>query len=196
MQYQNYFYGKEGYINFVKGLNTIAAQYTDGKHVIKSRHIGYSNQTEIITSTSKLTLTTAPWKKGTSVKEQWTGCNTSSYLCGTDESLGAGDIGYETDYSLVNKVYGTMIGKNSSGAASSYWLASRVYYYEGEGYFGYSLREVDTSGNINNWTPYEYTLGFKSKNCYLSVRPIVTFESTTEIVSGVGTSSSPYKLKQ
>ena len=26
-----YFYGKEGYINLVGGLNTIAVQYTDGK---------------------------------------------------------------------------------------------------------------------------------------------------------------------
>ena len=49
-----YFYGKEGYKNLVGVLNTIAAQYTDGKHVQSTRHIGYNNQIEtcIVVSTT------------------------------------------------------------------------------------------------------------------------------------------------
>ena len=103
-----YFRGKEGYMNLVGGLNTIAAQYTDGKNVLRTRHIGYSNQTEVITDTSKLSQATVPWTRSTSVDNKWTGCDASSYLCGTDENLGAGDIGYETNYNLVKGVYGSM----------------------------------------------------------------------------------------
>ena len=112
------FYGKTGYINYIKALNEVAAQYTNEKYVSRTRHIGYSNQTEVITDTSKLEQTIAPWTKRTSLYNQWTGCDTNIYLCGEDESLGAGDIGYETDYNLVNNVYGNMIGFNSNKIAT------------------------------------------------------------------------------
>ena len=49
-----YFYGKTGYINYIKALNEVAAQYTNEKYVARTRHIGYSNQTEVITDTSKV----------------------------------------------------------------------------------------------------------------------------------------------
>ncbi len=39
-----YFFGEKGYKNFVDGLNTIAAQYTNEKYVQSTRHMGYSNQ--------------------------------------------------------------------------------------------------------------------------------------------------------
>ena len=107
-----YFKGKEGYINLVGGLNIISSAYTDGKNVLRTRHIGYSRQIERITDTSKLSQTKRPWTKMTSINSQWTGCNTKSYLCGTDENLGAGDIGYEIDYQLVYGVYGTMKASN------------------------------------------------------------------------------------
>ena len=47
-----FFRGSAGYRNLVGGLNTIAAQYTDGKHVQSTRHMGYSNQTEKCTTLS------------------------------------------------------------------------------------------------------------------------------------------------
>lgn len=40
------FYGKTGYMNLIKGLNTIAAQYTNTKYVQSTRYVGYNNQIE------------------------------------------------------------------------------------------------------------------------------------------------------
>ncbi len=41
-----YFRGRRGYLNFVGGLNEVAAQYRNSAYVIKTRHMGYSNQIE------------------------------------------------------------------------------------------------------------------------------------------------------
>lgn len=45
-----YFRGKNGYLNFIGGLNTIASQYTDGVHVSSTRYMGYSTQIEKCTA--------------------------------------------------------------------------------------------------------------------------------------------------
>lgn len=42
-----YFQGSVGYTNFIGALNTIAAQYVNKDYVLKVRHMGYKDQTEI-----------------------------------------------------------------------------------------------------------------------------------------------------
>ena len=184
------FYGKNGYINLVGGLNTIAAQYTDGKHVLRTRHIGYSNQTETITDTSMLSKTSAPWTKSTS--SSWT--STSSGFTEAQEAQGAGDIGYTADYSLVNAVYGSMEANNPSGTATKYWLASRRFSYNSSTHWLFYGRYVGTSGSLNGGSLYNYDGGFSDHSWSYAVRPIVTLKSTAEKLSGSGTSSSPYVL--
>ena len=190
-----YFKGKEGYINLVGGLNIISSAYTDGKNVLRTRHIGYSRQIERITDTSKLSQTKRPWTKMTSINSQWTGCNTKSYLCGTDENLGAGDIGYEIDYQLVNGVYGTMKARKASGGAAEYWLASRLFYTESSTYWRFDNRYVNINGDLrNNWLVQFYNGNITPVSFSKAVRPIVTIKSSAEISSGSGSSSSPYTL--
>ena len=185
-----YFSGKTGYINFVKGLNTIAAQYTNDKYVSSTRHMGYSNQTETITNTSKLNQTTPPWTRHTSL--QWINCDPSLYLCGTDESLGAGDIGYEADYNLVNGAYGSMIAKTPSGITTPYWLASRRFHYISNSDWNWSVRFVNTAGDLySNWA---FTSSRGNYDCKYAIRPILTLNSTAEIDSGDGTLDNFYKL--
>ena len=41
-----YLWGNVGYMNYVGALNTIASQYTNDKYVVRTRHMGYSNQIE------------------------------------------------------------------------------------------------------------------------------------------------------
>ena len=185
-----YFSGKTGYINFVKGLNTIAAQYTNDKYVSSTRHMGYSNQTETITNANKLDQTQAQWLEKTSLYDQWTGCDTNNYLCGEDEFLGAGDIGYETDYNLVNEVYGSMIAKTPTNVATPYWLASRHYYFYDEynNRWNFNARLVNADGSLNGHTLYYYNNGFASYGPPFSVRPIITLKSDIQIISGDGKS--------
>ncbi len=47
-----YFQGSVGYTNFIGALNTIAAQYVNKDYVLKVRHMGYKDQTEICTDIS------------------------------------------------------------------------------------------------------------------------------------------------
>ncbi len=189
-----YFTGKEGYLNFVKGLNTIAAQYTNSKYVQSTRHIGYSNQTETLTDASKLDQTTTPWSERTSIYNQWTGCDSSSYLCGNDEEDGAGDIGYETDYNLVNGALGTMLGKTQNGTVSSYWLASRYFIYNKVRNWTFSGHFVENDGSLSISDLYWYNGSFTSYNSPYAIRPIVVLKSTVKIASGKGTEEDPYKL--
>ena len=189
------FYGKTGYINYIKGLNEVASQYINEKYVINTRHIGYSNQIEILIDTNMLDQTTLPWTKFTSIESQWTGCAANNYLCGTDEKLGAGDIGYEEDYKLVNGVYGTMVGRTPNGVATSYWLASRFYWTASNHNWLFDGRFVETNGSLkSNWIYYYYyNLPNHSEQKY-AIRPILTIKSTIGIDSGDGTNTSPYEL--
>ena len=160
-----YFRGKEGYMNLVGGLNTIAAQYTDGKHVLRTRHMGYSTQKE---KCSGPLLYQNPGD------------------CGSD-------TGYQTDTNLVESVVGSLVAnKAGTTTAEPYWLASRLFGigngYRGRyvgpksGVSGNYLYHVDSDGTGN---PYSWQY---------AVRPIVTLKSTSEKLSGSGTSSSPYTL--
>ena len=192
------FFGRDGYINFVGGLNTIASQYTNEKYVAKARHVGYSNQTEKITDTSKLVqLDTAPWLKHTSM---WNIrlCDHQLYLCGIDEPLGAGDIGYETDLSLIESVYGTLSASKVDGTYDVYWLASRRIHVANDQDWSFNERNILQNGNLNDYGGiFWYSNGSTGEGGHrLKVRPIITIKENTKIVSGDGKNAeTSYKFE-
>ncbi len=197
-----YFHGLEGYINLIKGLNTIASQYTDGVHVASTRHIGFSKQTQTITLSTRFTDTTSPWDKSTSSESQWNYCSSATYLCVTDdEHLGAGDLGYNTDYLLVTDVYGDMAPGDSVDYGYNYWLASRHYLVSTSktswSFGGRYVRKYDGLPRLNRYELYKYSSGGYANGSRTGsgVRPIVTLKSTSEIKSGGGYEFSPYTLK-
>ena len=182
-----YFRGQTGYQNYIGTLNYIAKQYENQKYTSGSRHMGYNGtQTEYITDTTALTATTAPQTASTS----------SSNVTSVTEAKGLGDMGYETDYNLVNSALGTLVSnKVGTTTATAYWLASRHYYYDSSTYRDFNGRNINTSGGLRSSNLYYYNSG--SLNAYLNskaVRPIVTLKSGIKASSGSGTSSSPYVL--
>ena len=190
-----YFKGQTGYKNYVGALNTIAAQYTNTKYVNKTRMIGYSNQTELLTTTDKLTSTSAPWKKDTALVQQLTECDTTTYLCGTDEDKGGGDIGYIEDYNLVKGVYGTMVATTPSGTKKSYSIASRYYAMISTSNWDFRVRFINTSGGIA-WNAIRYygSGSFVDQIKNYGVRPVLTLKATISIKGGAGIKNSPYTL--
>ena len=181
-----YFQGKTGYQNLVSSLNQIAAQYTNSKYTVASRHMGYNGQTSTITDTSKLDLITAPWTS-----------NTSSSISAADESKGGGDVGYVKDYNLVNNTIGTLVANNAGTTAeANYWLASRWYNYSSSSVWFFDFRFINTSGSVGGNCLYVYNDGsfinyYKYK---YAIRPIITIKSGLS-PKGSGTSSSPYVLE-
>ena len=182
------FYGKTGFINLVGGLNTIAAQYTNSKYVQNTRHIGYSNQTEKLTDTSALIKTEPSWEKNTIHETGWSDCDRNLYLCGVDESLGAGDIGFEIDYNLVNTACGSMIAKNQSDLETSYWIASRLSSYGNESFWGFGATRVLPSGARYWASLYDYKNNFINYESSYAVRPILTVKYDVLLASGDGKS--------
>ena len=199
------FYGKTGYINLVGALNTIAAQYTNEKYVQSTRHMGYSNQTEKITDTSKLDQMSAPWFLSTTWSEggqlfsheQVSNCDREKGLCGDYENLGAGDLGYIMDYTLVNKINGLM-GRNSNELASEYFLASRYYYsydknkdWWSRGVAAITEEGIVTFKYFEHWSYNTYNWSYNTYigNCVeIAIRPIITLKSDVQLASGDGSS--------
>ena len=180
-----YFKGNTGYQNFISSLNQIASQYTNSKYTTASRHMGYNGQTGTITDTSAMDSTTAPWT-----------ASTSSSTSISDESKGAGDMGYQKDYDLVNKALGTTVAKKAETTeAGLYWLASRLFQYFSSDNWVFRGRDVSTSGRLNFTNLYDYSYGSFNSNNYRSnaIRPIITLKSGLT-PSGSCTSSSPYVL--
>ena len=179
-----YFKGKTGYQNYISSLNTIASQYTNSRYTVASRHMGYNGQTGTITDTSALDSTTAPWTE-----------STSPLISMSDESKGGGDVGYEKDFNLVNKVLGTAVAnKVGTTTATNYWLASRKYSYNSSASWIFYGRGISTSGGLGGDRLYLYRSGSLLTYRYSrAVRPIITLKSGLT-PSGSGTSSSPYVL--
>ncbi len=101
------------------------------------------------------------------------------------------DTGFETDTNLVQTATGTLVGKNPSGTAKVYWLASR------NGNSGsptnYGGRYVNASGSVRHNT-LANSDGNENSGSH-AVRPIVTLKSTVEIISGDGQSEgTAYQL--
>ena len=179
-----YFSGQKGYQNYVGYLNTIAKQYENSNYTVSSRHMGYSNQTPYITDTSQLTRTDYP---------------PSSATNSTTEAQGLGDVGYKTDYNLVNTALGTLVAnKVGTTTAKDYWLASRRYSSYSVSAWNFYGRYIGANGSLdyfNSGSLYNHTSsGFNENNCSREVRPILTLKSGIIPSSGNGSSSSPYVL--
>lgn len=182
-----YFRGQTGYQNYIGTLNYIAKQYENQKYTSGSRHMGYNGtQTEHITDTSALTATRAPQTSPTS----------SSNVTSATEAKGLGDMGYSTDYNLVNTALGTLVAKKiGTTTATAYWLASREYHYYSSASWAFGGRRISTSGSMGGYYLYGYNSGsFNSYSLSRAVRPIVTLKSGVKASSGDGSSSSPYVL--
>ena len=177
-----YFGGKVGYQNFVGYLNELASKYENSKYTNGSRYVGYNGQTEYITDTSKIDSTTAPW--------------TSSTGSSTTESLGGGDTLYQNDYDLIRAVLGTRAANKAvTSTATSYWLASRYYYYSSSTDWSFSGRFVSTYGGLYNYDLYSYYSGsFSTRSGSYALRPIVILKSGITYTPALGTSDDPFVL--
>ena len=205
------FNGLTGYKNLVGYLNKLASQYETPRITVRSRHFGYSNQTEYITDTSKFT-TPAPWTcstDGNCILACSTGDNSCTWTCNTNndcnpvESQGGGDLDYITDYNLVNNILGTVIAQRVNSSSAHYWMASRYYYYttynNGDWYDFCGRTVYSTSGSGTqqyNGNLYKFitsnNTASPSSQCR-TIRPIVTFASSRSY-TGSGTSTDPWKV--
>ena len=175
-----YFQGQTGYQNLVGYLNVLASQYENSTYTKGSRYFGYNGQTEYITDTSKF-VNPAPW--------------TSSTGSSTVESQGGGDTLYVTDSNLVHTVLATKVAtKPNRASGSSYWMASRDYYYYSSTSYGWYGNSVDASGanNINYLYRYSSSSFNSGSNSY-SLRPIVVLKSGLKYY-GVGTEDYPMEI--
>ena len=178
-----YFRGKVGYQNFVGYLNTLASKYENSKYTSGSRYVGYNGQTEYITDTSKIDSTTAPW--------------TSKTGSGTIENLGGGDTLSQSDYDLIQAILGTRVAnKLGTTTATSYWLASRHYYYNSSTLWYFNGRYVGTDGGFYSYySLYSYSSGsFSVGASSRALRPIVILKSGITYTSAVGTNENPFVL--
>lgn len=189
------FRGVIGYAYYIGYLNEIAAHYENPNYTIGSRYMGYNGQTENIQDIGKFN----GYAGG-----QWTSSTTANTTA-ADEALGAGDMGYETDYNLVKEAYKgtTTYGTNASGTTMaykvgttsgiSYWLASRYYYYQSSSGLFFRGRYI-TNNSVNTYDFRGIFSGSWSdshSNAYL--RPILTLKSTVT-ASGIETSTGAYVL--
>ena len=195
-----HFYGKTGFINYVKVLNEASIAYRNYTYASKTRAFGYNGQTQQITNTTKLTSTTAPW--------------TYSYTSNdSNEAYGGGDIMYLDDINQMNLAGISLNASNKSGTDESYLIASRLYTYSHSDYlkstnWTFSIRYITTinptiiqqgsyavpyqhSTDCENCTKINYSEGNFHVSGYF--RPIVTLKSRIA-VTGSGTASDPYVL--
>ena len=186
------FRGTTGYANFVGGLQTIAAQYAKPGYTINTRMMGYGGQTLTIVDNSAFAGSTTSAPATTS---------TASPTTGTGEEFSGGVLGdtlYLNDYLLVKNIYGNVIAnKVGTTTATSYWLASRVFYYGSTTSFLFGGRWVGDSGTIGNCQLRSYvgTIGgWRDSASSTSLRPIITLKSGVSVSGGSGTKTSPYTL--
>lgn len=188
------FSGKNGYINFIGGLNTIATQYMNNKYVQSTRYVGYSSQTQTIKNTDSLSKTKAPWANDTD-NGDFNTCLEDTYNCGSGESLGGGDRGWNHDFKSIVGVYNSMQSWSvSTGQATEYWFASRYFDYVGDYNFGYAGRTINTYGGIGGEWLYGYVNRFSERASCHAIRPIVIIKPGIMINGGTGEYGAPYTL--
>ena len=186
-----YFQGTTGYANFVGVLNTIAAQYQVPGKTIGSRHMGYGGQTSMIWDTSAFdgTSTTAP---STNITPDLTSGTGQEYVGGA-----AGDTLYLKDYLLVKNIYGNVIAdKVGTTTATTYWIASRKFYYYVANDYNFYGRCVFASGNLGgeNYFRTRGSNGWQNFSSKAAVRPILTLKSGITTSGGSGSKTDPYTL--
>ncbi len=182
-----YFYGREGYNNYVGALNMIAKGYETAGITSGSRYMGYDEQTEFIEDASFFSESTTAENspKGSEREKQ-----------------GGGDFLHVTDQNLVRQACGTLeafpVGK-SSDDRYSYFLAGRYYQYDWQPATG----DSENYRYIKNQTVYDDDYGFPvytytgstgESEAQDYVRPIVTLKSGLIVNSGNGLSNNPWKV--
>ena len=178
-----YFSGKEGYKNVVGYLNVLASQYETSGLTVGSRHFGYSNQTEYITSDTYFD-NPAPWT-----------CSTGDSGCNAVEAYGGGDTGHLNDCNLVNTVLGTRIANKVGGSTSTYWMASRYYSYSSATNYRWNVRFMLAGGINASFNLYYYDgSSFNTSSGINALRPIVRLKSGLSY-NGVGNKDFPMKIQ-
>ena len=193
------FAAKSGYQNYVYVLNEAAKQYANTTYTLDPstapdgafRSIGYSNQTQQITDTTRLDDLTLGQTNGA-----W------FYKGSGEEELGGDDTGFGKDLQLLNDA-DVSIRAHSKGSSvnissyAKYWLASREYYWSTSttNYWSFCLWYVHyedyvTSENIIYAEGSIFTYSMRDA----SLRPIITLKPGLSIASGQGTSASHYTL--
>ena len=191
--------GDKGYLNLVKNLQTISEQYAKEDYTTSTRIVGYNGQTQTV---SRISYST------TSTPTETTGI-------GQEYDYGAfGDTLYLRDYQLLENIGATVANKVGTTTPTSYWLASRHFYYTievptapGGGdpvpsiapYYYFNGRNIDTSGNLTIGTIYSRDSGGSNAPVSIgsnvhAIRPIIKLDSNVIITEGNGTQTSPYIL--
>lgn len=179
------FNGKTGYMNYIYVLNDFSDSFKQNNGVINGRAFGYSNQSEIITDDVCI--------------ENYYLCKNKERYNGVEvEELGLGDENYYDDYELASNMNILMAGNQTYGS-TKYWVASREVSSTTPTYW--MGKYVDSGRNLRISTEVLYetdSLFSETKNdehCH-SVRPILTIDLDTNIISGDGKSiETAYKLK-
>ena len=121
-------------------------------------------------------------------------CSTGG-SCVLLEEKGGGDNFYEEDVTLVREAIGNIKAVSVNHVDSSYFLASRMYHYNGENYYFYAPRfiEGDSVGFMDN--QYRCINKECKEHDFSAVfRPIVTLKEGIYVNSGDGTSENPWKV--
>lgn len=188
-----YFRGKVGYQNYIYYLNEIAKQYANTTYTLDPsnapdgafREVGYDGQTKQITNTTRL-------------DDQTLGASGGAWYMkdNYEENLGGGDTKFGKDMNLLTEAsVGLRAVKPNTTSYTSYWLASRFFYWYGTSRWYFDVRYMDSNGDISRtdllyWNSSSF---YENGNIY-AVRPIVTLKSGLTIASGNGTSASHYTL--
>ena len=178
-----YFYGATGYANYVGYLNTLASQYANTNYTTSTRYMGYNGQTQIITNTTAFngSSTTVPWTSSTT---------STANQKPSNEAQGGGDTLYTTDTDLVKIALGTLAAnKVGTTAPTTYWVASRYYYYSSSTYCSFYVHTDTSSQQLRYYGSSWYDM----YNRY-ALRPIITLKSGLSISDAPGTKENPFVL--
>ncbi|MBQ6135176.1 MAG: hypothetical protein IJI60_02540 [Bacilli bacterium] len=190
--------GEKGFLNLVKNLQTISEQYAKEDYTTATRIVGYNGQTQTVSRISYSTESTPVETSG----------------IGQEYGYGVrGDTLYLRDYQLLESIGATIANKVGTSTPTSYWLASRNFYYtvevptapEGDPvpsvapYYYFNGRSINTSGSLATGTIYSRDssggnapVSFGSNEH--AIRPIIKLDSNVVIMEGNGTQTSPYTL--
>ncbi len=176
-----YFQGQAAYKKLVGSLNTIANQYANSTYTTGTRHMGYDNQTANLS----VTLSASTCKNSTTVDNSL-------------ETKGCGDVGHNHDLNLVKAAMGTLKANKvtATTTATSYWLASRHFYYASSTEYSWRGRVVVTDGSAvsNDLYGYNNYGWYTDRSVSYALRPVITLKSGVIPSSGSGSSSSPWVL--
>ena len=191
--------GDKGYLNLVRNLQTISEQYAKEDYTTATRIVGYNGQTPTVSRISYSTTSTPTDTSG----------------IGQEYDYGAfGDTLYLRDYQLLESIDATVANKAGTSTPTSYWLASRHFYYTTEvptapgggdpvpsiaPYYYFNGRNINTSGNLAINTIYSRDSGGSNAPVNFgsnehAIRPIIKLDSNVIITEGNGTQTSPYTL--